>query len=96
MRHVAEREFGRFGALGDAGGRVARAVARAREARAAFIAALPEGTGPLDVTSGQLRGNPALAEAREAWRAAGREEMTARDDAEGLGCAFEAAGEDAA
>jgi hypothetical protein len=93
MRHVAQREFGPFGEDRAAEEHVARASERAREALGAFLAALPEGTGPHGVTWRQLSGDPALAAAREAWRAADREAVAARDDAVGLECGRDAAEE---
>ena len=95
MRHVAQREFGPFGEDRAAEEHVARASERAREALGAFLAALPEGTGPHGVTWRQLSGDPALAATREAWRAADREAVAARDDAVGLECGRQAADEGA-
>jgi len=84
MRHVRDRAFETPPGPGPGGDRVALAVERARAARLAFLARLPVGVGPLGVSWPHLRCDPALAAAREAWRAADRDAVSARDDAAAL------------
>jgi len=81
MRHIEREAFDVPNGQGADGDRVAHAVARARAARAVFLARLPFGAGPLGVSSRHLHGDPALAAAREAWRSADRDAVSARDDA---------------
>ncbi len=94
MRHSADREFEVPRGQGAVAECVARAEIRARAARADFIARLPVGTGPLGLTRGHLRADPTLAAAREVWRVADRDAVSARDDAAAFAGDIPPAGED--
>lgn len=94
MRRIEHEAFEAPRGQGAAGDSVEQAVARARAARSVFLARLPFGAGPLGVSLRHLRGDPALAAAREAWRVADRDAVSARDDAAALAADFPPVGED--
>lgn len=92
MRHATELEYGAIDGLWRAREREARGSERARAAKEAFLARLPEGLGALGILPRDMRADAELTARREAYRAAHREAMTARDEAAGFACDLETAG----